>query len=123
MAEAQTWFITGYVLSHHRDLIPTHAQATPFNRTSRGIGLQLVRQLIPSSSNIIIASCRDPTTADDLNALKSHSNAGNLHIIQLDVTDEQSIKAAAKSASEILGDKGLDYLVNNAGIVSLFPSG
>ena len=67
----------------------------------------------------MVASCRDPASADELNALKTQSNAQNLHIIQLDVTDEQSIKAAANSTSAILGDKGLDFLINNAGIVSL----
>lgn len=38
--------------------------------------------------------------------------------MQLEVTDEASIKAAAEKTSEILGGKGLDYLLNNAAVVS-----
>ena len=96
----------------------------PFNSTScstsRGIGLQIVRQLIPIASNLVIASCRDPASAEELKNLQA--TASNLHVVQLDVTDEQSIKAAADSASEILKKKGLglDFLINNAGVVSVF---
>ena len=46
------------------------------------------------------------------------SAAGQLYIVQLDVADEALIKAAAETASVILGGRGLDYLLNNAAIVS-----
>lgn len=35
----------------------------------------------------------------------------------LDVTDEASIKSASREVAEIVGDTGLDYILNNAGVV------
>lgn len=88
------------------------------HRASRGIGLEITKQLISNPSNIVIASCRNPETAKDLSALKTNKPGGQLHIIKLDVIAEETIKDAAAGASSILGDKGLDYLLNNAGVVS-----
>ncbi|KAI0638077.1 NAD-P-binding protein [Trametes polyzona] len=82
---------------------------------SRGIGLELVRQLLESPNNVVIAACRNPEKASTLKALKD-SAKGALHIIQLDVSDADNIRAIAKDLETILGDKGLDYLVNNAAI-------
>ncbi|KAJ1368551.1 hypothetical protein KIN20_029706 [Parelaphostrongylus tenuis] len=39
-----------------------------------------------------------------------------LHILELDVTCDKSIKSAFTAIEEILGDRGLTLLVNNAGI-------
>ena len=85
--------------------------------TSRGIGLELVRQLSASSSNTIIATCRNPAGATDLQAVKEKAQ-GTVHIVPLDITSETSILESVKPVSEILGDKGLDYIYNNAAIVS-----
>ncbi|KAH8113823.1 NAD(P)-binding protein [Phellopilus nigrolimitatus] len=96
MSEKSTWFITG---------------------ASRGIGLEFVRQLIEDQANAVIASCRSPETASELIALKSDTNAnGELHIVKLDVADEDSIRVAAEEAGRILGENGLNYLLNNAGV-------
>ena len=86
-------------------------------RTSRGIGLQFVKQLTAEPENVVIASCRNPESAQDLQDLKK-SAKGELHIIKLEVTDEDAIKAAAAETSRIVGANGLDYLLNNAAIVS-----
>ncbi|OAX32364.1 NAD(P)-binding protein [Rhizopogon vinicolor AM-OR11-026] len=88
-----TWFLTG---------------------ASRGIGLEITRQLLESSSNTVFASCRSPATAFDLDALKS--SPGTLHIIQIDVMDEISIKAGCSKVLELLNGTGLDYVINNAAI-------
>ena len=39
----------------------------------------------------VIAACRDPSSAQDLNTLKDKSE-GRLRTVQMDITDEQSIK-------------------------------
>ena len=100
-----TWFITG---------------------CSRGLGLALVRSLAKEARNLVIAACRNPSTAHALNAIvkecQAHpGDAGEVYTVCLDVEDESSIKEAADEASRILASKnlGLDYLLNNAGIVSL----
>ncbi|KAI0325668.1 NAD-P-binding protein [Cubamyces sp. BRFM 1775] len=94
--QSYVWFITG---------------------ASRGIGLELTKQLLESPSNIILAACRDPSKATALKTLAQSSN-GRVHVLTADVTNHQSIRDAAKEAASIVGDSGIDYLVNNAGIIA-----
>ncbi|EJF58336.1 NAD(P)-binding protein [Dichomitus squalens LYAD-421 SS1] len=94
-SEQYTWFITG---------------------TSRGIGLELTKQLLQSPHNVVVAACRNPGKADSLQSLTT-SAGGRLYIVRLDVTDTQTIKDAAQETAKIVGEKGIDYLINNAGIV------
>ncbi|CAL1698717.1 unnamed protein product [Somion occarium] len=94
MSESYTWLITG---------------------ASRGLGLEMVRQLLQSSSNTIIAACRTPDNAAVLKSL--HTDAkGTLHVIQIDTADEASIRASSTIVKTILGERGLDYLISNAAI-------
>lgn len=72
-----------------------------------------MKQLVTNPSNIVFATCRCLDTASTLQSLKNESHA--LHILQLDVRDEASISIAVRIVQEILGDRGLDYLINNAG--------
>lgn len=85
---------------------------------SKGIGREFVRQLAQSPSNTILALVRSPSPA--LLALaQSHPN---IHIIKnADTTDPSSVLAAAREASQILGDSsgGLDVLIHNANSVNL----
>ncbi|KAH9836036.1 C-factor [Rhodofomes roseus] len=94
MVEATTWLVTG---------------------SSRGIGLELVRQLVSDPSNIVVATCRDPARAPKLSALKDAA-PGQLYVVALDVGSEASIRGSVAEVEGILGSKGLDYLYNNAAI-------
>ncbi|OSD04961.1 NAD-P-binding protein [Trametes coccinea BRFM310] len=85
--------------------------------SSRGIGFELVRQLVASSDNLVVAACRTPDKATALKGLKA-SAKGTLHIVQMDVSDFDSIRASAKQLEPILGEIGLDYLINNAAVAS-----
>ena len=85
-------------------------------RANRGIGLELTKQLLQSPGNVVVAACRDPTKADSLQSLKS-SAGGRLHVVRLDVNDKQTIQDAAQETAKVVGEKGIDYLINNAGIV------
>ena len=87
-------------------------------RCSRGIGLGLTEQLLQDPANFIIATCRTPEKATALKALKDTAK-GTLHIVKLDVDDLEGLKNSINEVSQILGDKGLDYLVNNAAVVRL----
>ncbi|VDC04726.1 unnamed protein product [Peniophora sp. CBMAI 1063] len=78
---------------------------------NRGIGFALVKQLVKEPSNTIIAACRTPEKADALKAL-----GDSVHVLQMDVGDADSITSSVESARAVLGRKGLDYLVNNAGM-------
>lgn len=88
-----------------------------WSRTSRGIGLEFTRQLSIDPTNLVIATARNPEKAAELQALKEGAKA-ELHILKLDVADEDSILRGTEEAIKILGDRGLDYLLNNAGVVS-----
>ena len=71
---------------------------------NRGIGLELARQYTAAGWRVI-GTARKPEQAAELRAL-------NARVLQLDVTDQQSIDRMA----EELGDQTVDLLINNAGI-------
>ncbi|KAH0832241.1 hypothetical protein J3R83DRAFT_13215 [Lanmaoa asiatica] len=107
---------------HHRVDVsyhdPSTIQYSPIlGSTSRGIGLEMTRQLLQTPTNTVFATCRSPSVATDLSALAS--SPGTLHIIELDVADEASIKAGTDEVLRLLNGTGLDYVLNNAAIVSL----
>lgn len=89
--------------------------------TSRGTGLELVKQLVASSDNLVVAACRNPDKATALQSLRNDAKA-SLHILPLEVADPEAVRASVKSVQGILGNEGLDYLYNNAGIVSTAAS-
>lgn len=51
--------------------------------SSRGLGLNIVKQLLthPDPPKILIAACRDPDAATELQALKKQN--ASLHLLQL----------------------------------------
>lgn len=86
--------------------------------TARGLGLELTTQLsrLPASEvGIIFATSRNESAA-----IKSlvEGSSGRVIFVQLDTTDEASIKSAVGKVTEVLNGKGLDVLVNNAGIMA-----
>ncbi|MCJ1326839.1 hypothetical protein MMC10_003505 [Thelotrema lepadinum] len=92
---------------------------------SRGLGLELVKQLLksPASSvSAVLATSRSPTPSAEL-AEQIKASENRAHYIPLDVVDEKSLDTAAQKATEILGSKHLDYLINNAGITAFEKDG
>lgn len=87
---------------------------------NRGIGLELVRQFLnlPQGPNHVFATCRNPESASDLIALKS-AHPGKLHILQLEITNYESFPKIASDIQEIVGEDGLNLLINNAGILPM----
>ncbi|XP_074865009.1 C-signal-like [Carettochelys insculpta] len=84
---------------------------------NRGIGLELVKQLLGNSNPPawVFGTCRDPAGAQELQNLAAHHR--NLVIVALDVTHPPSIEAAAARVEAHLKGSGLHLLINNAGIV------
>lgn len=84
---------------------------------SRGIGLELTKQLLelPTSkvSKVFASSRGDPPAP--LRDLMSSNPNRCIHILA-SVDDIKSIEKAAVDVKAILGQSGLDVLVNNAGI-------
>ncbi|XP_058011464.1 C-signal-like isoform X2 [Ahaetulla prasina] len=89
--------------------------------SNRGLGLELVRQLVKKSNppKWIFATCRDPagSGAQDLKSLAAEHP--QIVIIALDTNDPCSVKDAAAKVTEHLKEAGLNLLVNNAGILKL----
>ncbi|KAJ0120124.1 hypothetical protein J7T55_000979 [Diaporthe amygdali] len=90
---------------------------------SRGLGLQLTTTLAsrPSSEvSKIFAAARKQS--DDLKKLTEESN-GRVQFVFLEVTSQQSAEEAARTVEKSLNGQGLDYLINNAGIMNTTPNG
>jgi len=61
---------------------------------------------------LAIASCRNPDAATELKQLQGKADG----IVPFDAA---SIKASSGSLNRVLEPRGLDYLINNAGIVGV----
>ncbi len=78
---------------------------------NRGLGLEFARQYAADGYKVI-ACCRDPEGADELNEL-----AGDVVVEKLDVNDFDAIDALAEKYT----GQPIDVLLNNAGIIGPFP--
>ncbi len=78
--------------------------------SNRGIGLEFARQYATLGWKVI-ATCRSPAAADELNAIAAQHN--NVTVERLDVTDHAAIDALARKYH----DKPIDVLLNNAGML------
>ena len=87
--------------------------ATLITGANKGLGLETARRLIAAGHTVYLGS-RDTE--------RGQRAAGRLgaRMVLIDVTDEASVAAAAKSVE---ADGGLDVLVNNAGIEERTPDG
>lgn len=79
---------------------------------SRGIGLELTRQLLERGDRVV-ATCRAPSRASALQELARHHDA--LDVVALDVEDEATIAAAFDSISARI-DR-IHLLMNVAGVL------
>ena len=87
--------------------------------TSRGLGLAMAAYLANSSdASIIFAAARSQTS--HLKELVGQSS-GKVVYVEMDTTEQASVDKAVVAVRDSLGDKGLDYLVNNAGIGGFSP--
>ncbi|XP_069460565.1 uncharacterized protein [Ambystoma mexicanum] len=85
---------------------------------NRGIGLELVRQLLakPSAPKKIFATCRNPDSPQCQTLNDLAAKHCNLVVVKLEVTDDKSAKEAAEEVEKHLNGAGLNVLINNAGI-------
>ena len=84
------------------------------NGSSRGIGLQFVKSLAEKTKGKIIACCRSPTAAHELNKVAS-KYSDQIHILPLDVESQPSIDALASTLAQKY--QRVDALFNVAGIL------
>ena len=79
---------------------------------SSGLGAQFARTLAKAGAGVVLAARR----IERLKALRAEieSEGGDAHVVKLDVTDTDSIKAAIAHAETEMGT--IDILVNNSGV-------
>lgn len=77
---------------------------------NRGLGLEFARQYAAAGWRVFAAS-RGPNDAKDLQRVAAESG-GLVRILEMDVTDDTSVRAAAAE----LKDEAIDLLINNAGV-------
>ena len=81
---------------------------------SSGLGAQFARTLAGAGAAVVLASRR----LERLKALRSEieGQGGDAHVVELDVTDQGSIRSAVAHAETEVGS--IDILVNNSGVGS-----
>ena len=79
---------------------------------SSGLGAQFARTLARAGAGVVLASRR----IEKLKELRAsiEGEGGDAHVVELDVTDHDSIKAAVAHAETEMGS--IDILVNNSGV-------
>jgi len=83
---------------------------------NRGIGLGLVKDIIKRfQPEHLFATFRDTHGAQELHDLAAENPC--LHLIQLDVRDEEKIKEAVQLVEEKTDGTGLNLLINNSGVM------
>ena len=79
---------------------------------SSGLGAQFARTLAQAGAAVVLAS-RRVERLKDLRA-RIEAEGGDAHVVELDVTDHDSIKSAVAHAETEVGS--IDILVNNSGV-------
>ncbi|KAI3327808.1 NAD(P)-binding protein [Xylariaceae sp. AK1471] len=82
---------------------------------SRGIGFEFLRQLSADPSNLVVGLVRDKAATDK--KVLAELNRPNIHIVQADLTDYDSLQKTVDVVSPIVGGS-LDYIIANAGYIS-----
>ena len=77
--------------------------------TNRGIGLEFVKHYLKNNEKVI-ATCRNKNSAKDL--LKLKNTTSNLSLVELDVSNPNSINEFASNIT----DQPIDTFINNAGV-------
>jgi len=85
---------------------------------NKGIGLEFVKQFLnlPQPPQNLFATCRSPKPETAPELVKLAENNSNLHLLKLDVTNNDDISRVAKDVEKVLQDDGLNLLINNAGV-------
>ncbi|KAH9837555.1 uncharacterized protein C8Q71DRAFT_548783 [Rhodofomes roseus] len=80
---------------------------------SRGVGLEIVRQLAANPNNTVYVTARNVEKSVHLVKVVQDAPAQNVVPLQVDVVDHRSLKAAAEQVAQATGG-ALDVLIHNA---------
>ena len=81
---------------------------------SSGLGAQFAKTLAKAGAGVVLAGRR----LERLKTLRAEieGDGGDAHVVELDVTDHDSIKSAVAHAETEMGT--IDILVNNSGVIT-----
>jgi NAD(P)-dependent dehydrogenase (short-subunit alcohol dehydrogenase family) len=104
------------VVMHDRRMTSASSTAAPrgtalVTGANKGIGLETARQLAQLGYTVWLGA-RDAQRGE--NAVEQLASDGDVRLVSLDITDEQSVQAAASRLERETG--ALDVLVNNAAV-------
>ncbi|GBN85755.1 hypothetical protein AVEN_26391-1 [Araneus ventricosus] len=85
---------------------------------NRGIGLEFVKQLVklPKPPRIVFATYRNESSVQDLKDIQEKCKETQIILIQIDISKMSDIESAKNIVDEKVGEKGLNLLINNAGV-------
>ncbi|KAI1112718.1 NAD(P)-binding protein [Nemania sp. NC0429] len=86
---------------------------------SRGIGFEFLRKLSEDPNNVVVGLVRDKASTDK--KVLAEINRPNIHIVQADLVDYDSLKASFDVVAPIVNGS-LDYIIANAALISQFSS-
>uniref|UniRef100_A0A8C2Q9E9 Zgc:92161 n=1 Tax=Cyprinus carpio TaxID=7962 RepID=A0A8C2Q9E9_CYPCA len=94
----------------------TEAGKILITEAKRGLGLEMIKQLSENScpNQHIFAACHDPDVPNSESKELARKHPSVITIIRLDADDPSSVKDFAKKVGSLLGNNGLNQLVNNA---------
>ncbi|KAI0836890.1 NAD(P)-binding protein [Hypoxylon sp. FL0890] len=86
---------------------------------SRGLGFEFLRQLSTDPAAVVIGLARDKVVTEK--KVAAEIGRSNIHILQGDMIDYESLKKAAEDTSKITGGS-LDYLIANAAFLPKYSA-
>jgi NAD(P)-dependent dehydrogenase (short-subunit alcohol dehydrogenase family) len=79
-----------------------------------GIGFGIAQRLLDNGAKLVLADIRPDHLDEAKQFFEERQQARNVHTIQLDVSDRDQMREAAKECEAVMG--GPEILINNAGI-------
>ena len=84
-----------------------------------GTGLVLARVCAERGARVLMLNRASPRAQAALQQLSTIPGAGQVSFVECDLSSFASVKQAATKIKEQLGDRGLDVLCNNAGVMAM----
>ncbi|KAI1360744.1 putative short chain dehydrogenase [Xylaria arbuscula] len=84
---------------------------------SRGLGFEFLKQLSEDPANQVIGLVRNKA-ATEKKIAEELGDRSNIQIVYADLTKHSALSQAADETARIVGERGVDYLIANGGIVS-----
>ncbi|KAM3069053.1 hypothetical protein ACMFMG_004233 [Clarireedia jacksonii] len=88
---------------------------------SKGIGFGFLKNISEDPKNLVVGLVRDKDGTEK-KVTAELGERSNIHILHGDLTNYVSLKKAAADTAQIVGERGIDYLVANGAIASQFDA-